>query len=60
MIDLGPVHRGCAQDVVDADIESIRFETFDFARDTVAILHDDDVALAARKQWGGKKQSAPQ
>lgn len=48
-IDLRPVHRGGAQDVVDADVKGVRSEAFDLASNTVSVFHDDDVILFACK-----------
>jgi hypothetical protein len=60
VVDLGPIDRLRAQNVVDADEQRIGIETFDLAGDAVTISHDDDVAFVARKQGRSKKQRAPQ
>jgi len=45
MIDLGPIHRKRAEDVIDTDIERVGTKPFNLAGDAVAVLHDDDVGF---------------
>jgi hypothetical protein len=51
MMHLKPIHLGCAIDVVEAHVENPGIETFYFAGEAVAIVHDQYIGFFSCEKW---------
>jgi len=47
VVYLGPIDRHVVEEVIYTDIERVRAQVPNFARDLVPVFHDDDVGLLA-------------
>ncbi|MGC1448868.1 MAG: hypothetical protein WA830_02415 [Candidatus Sulfotelmatobacter sp.] len=50
VMDLGPLHRACTVDVVEADVKHTGIEAFDLAGKAIAVVHHNHVGLVSSEE----------
>ena len=59
MVDLGPIQRESAEDVVHFDVQSVAVKALDLTGDAIAILHEEEVALIAGEHRYSNQKGQP-